>query len=74
MGHERAEEYGKRNAVPGELIVRLRPAKVIATFDVSGLRAAGQPRDHVSGAEAGLSQEWVADLNAFVLLARVEVR
>jgi hypothetical protein len=25
--------------VPGELIVRLRPAKVIAAFDVSGLRA-----------------------------------
>ncbi len=36
MGHERAAEYGKRNAVPGELIVRLRPTKVIAVFDVSG--------------------------------------
>jgi len=37
MRHDRAAEYGKRNAVPGELIVRLRPAKVIAAFDVSGL-------------------------------------
>ena len=36
MGHERAAEYGKRNAVPGELIVRLRPTKVIAVFNVSG--------------------------------------
>ncbi len=36
MGHERAAEYGKRNAVPGELVVRLRPTKVIAVFDVSG--------------------------------------
>ena len=25
MGAERAEEFGKRNAVPGELVVRLRP-------------------------------------------------
>jgi PPOX class probable F420-dependent enzyme len=44
MGHDRAEDYGKRNAVPGELIVRLRPAKVIANFDISGLRVADQPR------------------------------
>jgi PPOX class probable F420-dependent enzyme len=36
MGDDRAEEYGKRNAVPGELVVRLRPTKVIAHFDVSG--------------------------------------
>ncbi len=36
MGDERAEEYGKRNAVPGELVVRLRPTKVIADFNVSG--------------------------------------
>ena len=49
MGHDRAAEYGKRNAVPGELIVRLRPTKVIAAFDVSGLRAADQPRDDVPG-------------------------
>ena len=36
MGDDRAGEYGKRNAVPGELVVRLRPAKVIAHFNISG--------------------------------------
>jgi PPOX class probable F420-dependent enzyme len=36
MGQDRAEEIGKRNAVPGELVVRLRPTKVIAVFDVTG--------------------------------------
>ena len=30
MGAERAEEFGRRNAVPGELVVRLRPVKVLA--------------------------------------------
>jgi PPOX class probable F420-dependent enzyme len=34
VGAEQAEAYGKRNAVPGELVVRLRPVKVIAVFDV----------------------------------------
>ena len=33
MGAERAEEFGKRNGVPGELVVRIRPTKVIADFD-----------------------------------------
>jgi PPOX class probable F420-dependent enzyme len=36
MGAERAEEFGKRNGVPGELVVRLRPVKVLTTFDVTG--------------------------------------
>jgi PPOX class probable F420-dependent enzyme len=36
MGADRAAEFGQRNAVPGELVVRLRPAKVLANFDVSG--------------------------------------
>lgn len=36
MGAERGEEFGRRNAVPGELLVRLRPAKVVADFDVTG--------------------------------------
>jgi PPOX class probable F420-dependent enzyme len=36
MGAERAEEFGQRNAVPGELVVRLRPTRVLAAFDVSG--------------------------------------
>jgi len=35
MGQDRAEEFGKRNGVPGELVVRLRPAKVIAAFEIS---------------------------------------
>ncbi len=30
MGAGRAEEYGARNAVPGELIVRVTPARVLA--------------------------------------------
>jgi PPOX class probable F420-dependent enzyme len=30
MGADRAEEYGKRNGVPGELVMRLTPTKVIA--------------------------------------------
>ena len=36
MGGDRAEEFGKRNAVPGELVVRLRPVKVLANFDITG--------------------------------------
>jgi PPOX class probable F420-dependent enzyme len=36
MGAERAEEFGKRNGVPGELVVRIMPTKVIADFDKAG--------------------------------------
>jgi hypothetical protein len=36
MGAERAEEFGRRNAVPGELLVRVHPERVIAETDVSG--------------------------------------
>ena len=36
VGDERAEQFGQRNAVPGELIVRLRPTKVLAAFDMAG--------------------------------------
>jgi hypothetical protein len=36
MGPDRAEEFGKRNGVPGELIVRLRPTKVLARFNLTG--------------------------------------
>ena len=36
VGPERAEEFGKRNAVPGELLVRLRPTKVLAAFNMIG--------------------------------------
>jgi hypothetical protein len=30
MGEDRAEELGKRNGVPGELLVRMRIEKVVA--------------------------------------------
>ncbi|WFR73870.1 PPOX class F420-dependent oxidoreductase [Prescottella defluvii] len=36
MGDERAEEFGRRNGVPGEFVVRVRPTKVIAALDVTG--------------------------------------
>ena len=35
MGADRAEEFGARNGVPGELLVRLHPTRVIAQFDVA---------------------------------------
>lgn len=35
MGTDRAEEYGARNGVPGELLVRLRIGKVIAQRDIA---------------------------------------
>jgi hypothetical protein len=35
MGAHRAEEFGRRNAVPGELLARLHPERVIATADVA---------------------------------------
>ncbi|MFI7586793.1 PPOX class F420-dependent oxidoreductase [Spongisporangium articulatum] len=36
MGADRAEEFGRRNAVPGELLVRLRPSKVNFSMDMTG--------------------------------------
>ena len=35
MGPERAEEYGSRNGVAGEWVVRLRPANVISAFNLA---------------------------------------
>jgi hypothetical protein len=35
MGEHRSEEFGRRNAVPGELLVRIRPTKVIGHADVA---------------------------------------
>ncbi len=35
MGADRADEYGARNGVPGELVVRLTPTKVAAVTDLS---------------------------------------
>lgn len=36
MGADRAEEFGKRNAVPEELLVRLTPTKIIAEKNIAG--------------------------------------
>jgi PPOX class probable F420-dependent enzyme len=35
MGADQAEEYGRRNAVPGEALVRVTPTKIIAEKDVA---------------------------------------
>ena len=35
MGADRADEFGRRNAVPGELVVRVQPAKVNSAFDIA---------------------------------------
>jgi hypothetical protein len=35
MGAERAAEFGKRNAVPGELLVRARITKVVARAEIA---------------------------------------
>ena len=36
MGADRADEFGRRNAVPEEMLVRVRPTKTVATTDVAG--------------------------------------
>lgn len=36
MGDDQAERYARRNAVAGELLVRLTPTKVVAQGDVAG--------------------------------------
>ena len=35
MGADKAEAYGRRNAVPGELLVRLRPTHVAARAGIA---------------------------------------
>jgi len=35
MGADRAEEFGARNGVPGELVVWINPTKVIASLDAT---------------------------------------
>jgi hypothetical protein len=35
MGEEEAEAFGRRNAVPGELLVRVAPTKVLAYMDIA---------------------------------------
>jgi PPOX class probable F420-dependent enzyme len=36
MGEERAEEFGRRNGVPGELLVRVKPERISSETDVAG--------------------------------------
>lgn len=36
MGEDRAEEYGARNGVPGEVVVRLTIDKAVAVADLAG--------------------------------------
>jgi len=36
MGQDQAEAFGRRNAVPGEILVRLKPNRVLAYRDVTG--------------------------------------
>jgi len=35
MGADRAEEFGRRNGVPGELLVRLQPTRVVTDLEVT---------------------------------------
>ena len=35
MGAERAGEFGRRNSAPGELVVRIKPTKVLKSFNVA---------------------------------------
>ena len=35
MGADQAESFGRRNAVPGELLVRVRPTRVVAQADIA---------------------------------------
>ena len=36
VGPDRADEFGQRNGAPGELVVRVRPTKVLAVFNMIG--------------------------------------
>jgi hypothetical protein len=35
MGADRAEEYGRRNGVAGELLVRVRPRHIVAVAELA---------------------------------------
>ncbi len=35
MGEDQAERYGRRNAVPGELLVRATPVRIVAERDIA---------------------------------------
>jgi PPOX class probable F420-dependent enzyme len=36
MGQDRAEEYGRRNAVPPETLIRVTPTRIVAKVNVTG--------------------------------------
>ncbi len=36
MGPDRAAEYGRRNGIPPEMVVRVTPARIVAKVDVAG--------------------------------------
>ncbi len=36
MGADRADDYGRRNGVPPEMVVRVTPVKVVAKIDIAG--------------------------------------
>jgi hypothetical protein len=36
MGDERGEEFGRRNAVEGELLIRLHPTRFVGFDDMAG--------------------------------------
>jgi PPOX class probable F420-dependent enzyme len=36
MGNDKAEEYGRRNSSEGELLIKLKPTKVIGQKDIAG--------------------------------------
>lgn len=36
VGPDRADEFGQRNGGPAELVVRIRPTKVVTDFDIIG--------------------------------------
>jgi PPOX class probable F420-dependent enzyme len=36
MGKDRSGEFGRRNAVPGEILVRVTPLRIVAQDDIAG--------------------------------------
>jgi PPOX class probable F420-dependent enzyme len=36
MGYNRAEEYGRRNSTEGELLIKIKPTKLIGKKDIAG--------------------------------------
>ncbi len=36
MGKDKAEDYGRRNGTEGEVLVRIKPTKIIAAKDITG--------------------------------------